>query len=156
MRGHGSQWISHKINIWHLGQLKKWKSWEPFSSYQLNSTANPAQLPQNWAKYLFYVKTIESHARAFLTLNILGIGRVVWEVSVFDLLYIPVSWVLKKYVIPHISQSLHAFETKWLSVGWFFNQFIFSWSINLHSNSKSYEVVYFWKPKSMLKIHLQR
>ena len=31
----------------HLGQLKKWKSWEPFGSYQLNSTANPAHLPQN-------------------------------------------------------------------------------------------------------------
>ena len=50
MRGHGSQWISSKINIWHLGQLKKLKSWEPFGSYQLNSTANPAHLPQNWAK----------------------------------------------------------------------------------------------------------
>ena len=23
--------------------------WEPFGSYQLNSTANPAHLPQNWA-----------------------------------------------------------------------------------------------------------
>ena len=28
------------------------------------------------ADYLFYVKTIETHARAFLTLNILAIGRV--------------------------------------------------------------------------------
>jgi hypothetical protein len=30
--------------------LKKSKSREPFLSYQLNSTANPAHLPQNWAK----------------------------------------------------------------------------------------------------------
>ena len=30
--------------------LKKSKFWEPFLSYQLNSTANPAHLPQNWAK----------------------------------------------------------------------------------------------------------
>jgi hypothetical protein len=30
--------------------LKKWKSWEPFWSYKLNSTANSAHLPQNWAK----------------------------------------------------------------------------------------------------------
>ena len=51
MRGHGSQWISYKINIWHPLQLKKSKSWEPFRSYQLNSTANPAHLPQNWAKF---------------------------------------------------------------------------------------------------------
>ena len=50
MRGHGSQWISNKINIRHLGQLKKWKSWELFCSYQINSTANPAHLPQNRAK----------------------------------------------------------------------------------------------------------
>jgi hypothetical protein len=50
MRGHGSQWISHKMNIRHPGKMKKWKSWEPFWSYQLNSTANPAHLPQNWAE----------------------------------------------------------------------------------------------------------
>ena len=31
--------------------LKKSKSREPFRSYQLNSTANPAHLPQNWAKF---------------------------------------------------------------------------------------------------------
>ena len=29
---------------------KKSKSWEPFRSYQLNGTANPAHLPQHWAK----------------------------------------------------------------------------------------------------------
>ena len=50
MRGHGSQWFSHKMNNRHPLQLKKSKSWEPFGSYQLNSTANPAHLPQNWAK----------------------------------------------------------------------------------------------------------
>ena len=50
MRGHGSQWISHKINIRHPLQLKKSKSWEPLRSYQLNSTANQAHLPQNQAK----------------------------------------------------------------------------------------------------------
>ena len=50
-RGHGSKLISYKINFRHPGQLKKWKSWEPFWSYQLNSTANPAHLPQNWAKF---------------------------------------------------------------------------------------------------------
>ena len=36
--------------IWHPWELKKSKSWEPFWSYQLNSTANPAHLPQKWAK----------------------------------------------------------------------------------------------------------
>ena len=100
-RGHGSQWISYKINIRHPLQLKKSKSWEPFRSYQLNSTANPAHLPQigpngKWclagssyraprilifsiamgANHSFYVKTIETHTRTFLTLNILAIGWV--------------------------------------------------------------------------------
>ena len=32
----------------HLWQLKESKSWGPFQSYQLNSTANPAHLPQRW------------------------------------------------------------------------------------------------------------
>ena len=36
--------IRCKINT----QLKKLKSCEPFWSYQLNSTANPAHLPPNW------------------------------------------------------------------------------------------------------------
>ena len=30
------------------------------------------------AEYLFYMKYIETHARAFLALIILGIGTVVW------------------------------------------------------------------------------
>ena len=49
--GHRYHWISHKMNIRHPGQLKKWKSWGPFWSYQLNITANPAHLPQNWANW---------------------------------------------------------------------------------------------------------
>ena len=39
MRGHKQQWISHKMNNRH--PWKKSKSWRPFWSYQLNSTANP-------------------------------------------------------------------------------------------------------------------
>jgi hypothetical protein len=39
------------MNIWHPGQLKKLKSWGPFWSYQLNSTANLAHLPRNRAKW---------------------------------------------------------------------------------------------------------
>ena len=71
MRGHGSQWISYKINFRHPLQLKKSKSWEPFRRYQLNSTANPAHLP-----HIFYMKSIETHARTFLALIILGIVTV--------------------------------------------------------------------------------
>ena len=41
----------YQIGNRHLWQLKKSKSWGPFWSYQLNSTANPAHLPQNWAKW---------------------------------------------------------------------------------------------------------
>ena len=51
--GHRYQWISHKMNIWHPGQLKKLKSWGPFWSYQLNSTANSAHFARflgKWSK----------------------------------------------------------------------------------------------------------
>ena len=30
--------------------MKKSKFWEPFWSYQLDSSANPAHLPKKWAK----------------------------------------------------------------------------------------------------------
>ena len=36
------------------------------------------------ADYSFHVKTIETHARAFMTLNILAIGRVYKEPIYFD------------------------------------------------------------------------
>jgi hypothetical protein len=39
------------MNNRHLWQLKKSKSWGPFWSYQLNSSANPAHLPQKLAKW---------------------------------------------------------------------------------------------------------
>ena len=38
------------MNYWHPWQLKKSKSWKPFWSYQLNSSANPAHLSQDWTK----------------------------------------------------------------------------------------------------------
>ena len=40
----GKQWISANIKVWHPWQLKQSKSWGPFWSYQLNSTANSAHL----------------------------------------------------------------------------------------------------------------
>ena len=44
--GHRSQWNSAQMNNQHPWQLKKSKSWGPFWSYQLNSTANLANLAQ--------------------------------------------------------------------------------------------------------------
>jgi hypothetical protein len=38
------------MNNWHPWQWKKSKSWRPFWSYQLDSTANSAHLPKKWAK----------------------------------------------------------------------------------------------------------
>ena len=90
-------------------QLTKSKSWKLFWSYLQNCTANPAHLPQKWAKngsnglnwqyslagssktaprififlivkgaeYLSYMKSIETHARAFLPLNISAVGSVI-------------------------------------------------------------------------------
>ena len=51
MRRHGSQWFSHKTNNWHPLQLAKSKSWEQFGSYQLNSTADLANLAQFLGKW---------------------------------------------------------------------------------------------------------
>ena len=41
------KWISNKMNTRHPGQLKILRQ---FWNYQLNRTANPAHLPQNWSK----------------------------------------------------------------------------------------------------------
>ena len=38
------------MNSWDQWQLKKSKSCKPFWSYQLDSTANSAHLPEKWAK----------------------------------------------------------------------------------------------------------
>ena len=46
MRAPRSHCFSSHMSNRHLWQLKKSKSWGPFWSYQLNSTANPAHLPQ--------------------------------------------------------------------------------------------------------------
>ena len=45
MRAPRQQLISAKMKVWHPWQLKKSKSWGPFWSYQLNSTANSAPWP---------------------------------------------------------------------------------------------------------------
>ena len=84
---------------------EKSKSWEPFRSCLLNSTANPAQFGWKWAGlavlfsrqllngsqdvnfslislnfHLFFKsETIETHARTFLTFNILAIGTVTYH-----------------------------------------------------------------------------
>ena len=153
MRGHGSQWISNKINIRHLGQLKKWKSWEPFGSYQLNSTANPAHLPQNWAyfevngldwqcclagssqraprilifsiamgaDYSFYVKTIETHARAFFNVIIFSISSVNTVFSInLPLNEFLVAYINRRLIGPHVSilrQESDCFSTTlWISI----------------------------------------
>ena len=52
MRAPRSHCFSPHMNNRHIfiWQLKKSKSWRLFWSYQLNSSANPAHLPQNWAQ----------------------------------------------------------------------------------------------------------
>ena len=46
-----SMFFLTQMNNWHLWQLKKSKSCALFWSYQLDSTASPANLPQKWAKW---------------------------------------------------------------------------------------------------------
>ena len=76
MCAHGSQWISHKINIRQPGQLKKLKPWRLFWSYQLNCTANSANMANfcckwanEWTKNLsnFFDKSVDK--KAFLKIT---------------------------------------------------------------------------------------
>jgi hypothetical protein len=39
------------MKVWHPWQLKKYKFWGPFWSYQLKSTANTANLPKNRVRW---------------------------------------------------------------------------------------------------------
>ena len=74
--------------------LKRKKSWEPFRICLLNSTAFQPNFGENgldWLCYFFFLfnifiyfliyETIETHARAFLTLNILSIGTVMFSAN---------------------------------------------------------------------------
>ena len=45
------QCFLHQVNNRQPWQLKKSKSWKPLWTYQLDSSANPAHLPQKWAKW---------------------------------------------------------------------------------------------------------
>ena len=51
MRAPRYQCFSYHMNNRQPWQLKKSKSWGLFWSYQLDSSANPVHLPQNWAKW---------------------------------------------------------------------------------------------------------
>ena len=100
MRAHRSQWISHKINIRHPEQLKKLKSWatsltelpiQPiylkigpnWPNWQCYLAGSSKRAPRIFifsivlgAEYLSYVKSIETHSRTFLLLNISAISSV--------------------------------------------------------------------------------
>ena len=74
MRAHGSQCFSDKINNWHPLQLKK---------NQCCLAGSSKTAPRIFifsivlgAEYLSYVKSIKTHARAFLPLNISAVGSV--------------------------------------------------------------------------------
>ena len=91
MRAHGSQWVSHKMYNRHPLQLKKslpiWPIWPNFEvdglDWQCCLAGSSKTAPRIFilsivlgAENLSYVKSIETHARAFLPLNISAIGSV--------------------------------------------------------------------------------
>ena len=109
MWGHKQQWISHKMNNWHQWQLKNSKAiwsykhcrfghfWPNFEVNGLNwqcCLAGTSKMATRififsivqGAKYLSCMKSIETHACAFLTLNISSIGTV-FEFAVFKPFY---------------------------------------------------------------------
>ena len=100
MGGLGSQWFSHKMNDWDPLQLKKIKIlgarygalpiWPIWPNFEVNGldwlcwlVGTSKTAPRIFvfsivlgAEYLSYVKFIETHARAFFTLDILFIETV--------------------------------------------------------------------------------
>ena len=93
-------WVLNEI-IQKISWKYEKKSWEPFEICLLNSTANPANFHPNWARlavlfrrqllngskdffcfdilisiWFFKYKTIQTHARSFLPLNISAVGSV--------------------------------------------------------------------------------
>ena len=60
------------MNNRHPWQLKKSKSWGPFWSYQLNSTANLANLAKFWGKWAGCRIFILSEIRCYLRPHIFG------------------------------------------------------------------------------------
>ena len=91
MRGHGSQWFSHKINNQHPLQLKK-SNWAYFEVNGLDWQCCLAGSSQTaprilifsiamGADYSFHVKTIETHARTFFKIIIFSISSVSWHLE---------------------------------------------------------------------------
>ena len=85
MRGHGSQWFSHKMNNRHpLPICPIWPNFELNGlDWQCCLAGSSNTAPRIFifsivlgAEYSSYMKSIETHARAFLTHNILSIGTV--------------------------------------------------------------------------------
>ena len=134
MQKHGSQWlhIFKKIEIKILKRKKK--SWEPFISCQLNSTANSAHFHQNWAGfavlfsrqilnrsqdfflfnilifiYLLKYETIETHGCAFFTLNILSIGTVRQFRSYSEWCLNP-SWIIHEGLAKEFKALLYSYS----------------------------------------------
>ena len=77
--------VSYSKKQMKIKILKGKQSWEPFRICLLNSTANLAQFGRTFffhcnifilIYFFFEYETIETHARAFLTLNILSTGTV--------------------------------------------------------------------------------
>ena len=78
MWGQKQQWISHKINIRHPWQLKKSKSWEPFWSYQLYSSAN-----------LAFEKLSEIKPPLKLPISAISYGKMIFEAQAAKVLLGP-------------------------------------------------------------------
>jgi hypothetical protein len=62
------------MNNRHIWQLKKSKSWGPFWSYFLDSTANPAHLPQKWAKWAEWQCCLAGSSKTVLRILIFSIA----------------------------------------------------------------------------------
>ena len=63
--GNCGLWVLNEINKKYILQIWK-KSWVPFGSYMLNSTANPAHFHSNWAGLAHVISDIGGVIRVFL------------------------------------------------------------------------------------------
>ena len=117
------------MKVRHPGQLKKWKFWEPFWTYRLNSTANTAHLPQNWAKLACFAGSSKTAPRIFIFSIVLGSEYSSYVKSIATYVCPPKSWYNNSFLggVATLCTANEALEY------WWFDRLSHNTLIDLHT-----------------------
>ena len=113
------------MKVWHPWQLKKSKSWEPFWSYQLNSTANSVHFAWflvKWTKFkcrIFILCKIHCYIcppKSWHKNSFLGSVNKIWEQNHVDSSFLSNIIFYRTYHVKQLVQKSSSFEKKkWLN-----------------------------------------